>query len=79
MGFFKGFKKGIKEFGHIINILINTILLTIVYFIGVGSSSIIGSIFRKDFLDIKKQKNADTYWSDLNLKKEKIERYYRQF
>jgi len=77
--FFNDFKDGIKEFGHTINIIINTILLTFVYFIGVGITSIVATIFKKKFLDIEVSDNIKSYWSDLNLKKESIERYYKQF
>lgn len=75
--FFKGFKKGMSNFGHNIALIINTILLTFVYLIGVGLTSIFAKIFRKHFLEIKLSKNS--YWSDLKLKKKKLEDYYRQF
>ena len=77
--FFTNFKNGMKDFGLTINIIINTILLTIVYFIGVGFSSIAAAIFKKKFLDIEVSENIKSYWSDLNLRKESIEKYYRQF
>ncbi len=79
MSFFGDFTDGMKEFGLIINIIINTILLTIVYFVGVGFSSIVGAIVKKKFLDSEISEDIDSYWSDLNLKKESIERYYKQF
>ena len=76
--FFTGFKKGYKGFGHNITIIVNSILLSIVYIIGVGITSLISKITRKHFLDTKLSKNG-TYWHDLNLKKKKIDQYYRQF
>lgn len=76
--FFKGLKEGFKEFSSNISIIINTILLSIVYLIGVGITSIFAKLIGKHFLDIK-HKNVDSYWSDLNLSKEPIENYYRQF
>lgn len=75
--FLKGFKKGMKGFGENITVIINSILLSFVYFIGVGPTSIIAKLFGKHFLDLKYSK--DSYWSDLNLKKKKLEDYYRQF
>jgi len=82
MGIFKkfyiGFKKGNGEFGHNIALIVNTILLSFVYIVGVGLTSLIAKMFRKDFLEIKKSKKK-TYWSDLNLKKKSINEYYRQF
>ena len=76
--FYKGFRKGMGNFGFNIALIINTILLTIVYFIAVGLTSIVAKIFEKDFLETKLSKKG-SYWSDLNLKKKKIEEYYRQF
>ena len=76
--FFKGFKKGMKNFGQGIALIINTILLTFVYLLGVGLTSIIAKISRKHFLEMDLSKNG-TYWSDLNLKKKSIDKYYRQF
>ena len=76
--FFEGAKKGMSNFGHNIALIINTILLTFVYLIGVGLTSIFAKIFRKHFLETKLSKK-DTYWSDLNLKKKPIGEYYRQF
>lgn len=76
--FLKGFQKGMNNFGSSISIIINSALLTIVYFIGVGITSIIAKIVGKHFLDIRKIKK-DTYWENLNLKNKSIEDYYKQF
>ncbi|MBI2136466.1 hypothetical protein HYU06_05325 [Candidatus Woesearchaeota archaeon] len=76
---FTGFKNGIKNFGNIITILINTVLLAFVYFVGVGVSSIFAKLSRKKLLELKLSKQAPTYWSDLGLKKKPLEDYYRQF
>lgn len=77
--FFKGFKKGFSAFGHNISIIINSILLLIVYLIGVGMTSIFAKVFNKHFLQKKIIAKKTTYWSDLNLKKKPIDEYYRQF
>jgi len=76
--FFKGFKNGTTLFGRNISILINSILLSIAYIIGIGLTAIVAKITRKSFLDIKKS-NKETYWIDLNLKTKKQEEYHRQF
>jgi hypothetical protein len=73
------FFKGMKEFGDNITIIINTVLLFFVYLFGVGLSAFFGKLARKKFLDLKPDKNKKSYWEDLNLKKEKIDNYYRQF
>jgi len=77
--FIKGLKKGIGNFGHGITLIINTILLTFAYIIGIGFTSITAKIFKKHFLELKISKNKESYWQDLNLKKKPIEEYYRQF
>ena len=75
--FFNGFQKGIKSFSDNITSIINFLLLSIVYLIGVGLTSIVAKIFSKHFLDMKKKK--DSYWHNLKLKNKPIEEYYRQF
>ncbi len=79
MGFIKGFKAGQKSFGETIAVLVNSILLSFVYFIGVGGTSILAKIFGKHFLDLKINKQAQTYWQDLNLELKDKGDYYKQF
>ena len=43
--FFKGLKKGQKKFGENIAGIVNSILLTFVYFIGIGLTSIFKSVY----------------------------------
>ena len=76
--FFKGFKKGMDDFGHLITILINSIILSIVYLIGVGITSMFSKLFQKHFFE-KEFSKKNTYWEDLNLKTKKFEEYYRRF
>ena len=75
--FVKGFKKGFRDFGHIIAYVVNFSLLTIVYFLGVGMSALIGR--NKSFLDMKLEKEKASYWEELHLKTKKKEEYYKQF
>jgi hypothetical protein len=77
MSFFNSFKKGFMDFGKNITLIVNCILLTPVYFIGVGITSIIAKISGKHFIDTKMGKK--TYWKELNLKKKPLDEYYRQF
>ena len=79
MKFINGFLRGQKKFGENISIIINSILLTIVYFIGIGITSIFAKIFNKHFLNLKLKKDEKTYWEDLNLTKKSMKEYYRQF
>jgi hypothetical protein len=74
---FKGIKEGMAGFGETISILVNSILLTFVYFVGVGMTSLIAKLSGKHFLETKKKMGS--YWSELNLKKKEMKEYYRQF
>ncbi len=66
-------------FGLCIATLVNSVLLGIVYLLGVGVTSCIATIRHKRFLEMKIEKEKKSYWSDLHLKKKPIEEYYRQF
>jgi len=76
--FFNSLKKGMEEFGKGINVLVNLALLTLVYAIGIGLTSIAAKIIGKRFLETEIKKKG-TYWEALNLKKQKREEYYKQF
>jgi hypothetical protein len=77
--FLKGFKKGTHAFGDTIAVIVNSALLAMVYLIGVGLTALGCKLFKKQFLDLKPDPKAKSYWSELNLKKRKIEEHYRQF
>ncbi len=66
--FFVGFRKGFKEFGENINLIVNTILLSIVYLLGAGGTHFIAKFANKHFLDVDLLKERESYWSDLKLK-----------
>jgi len=71
--------EGVKRFGLNISIIINSVLLTIVYLVGVGVTCAFAKVANKHFLDTRRSKSARTYWVNLDLKKKPIEEYYRQF
>jgi len=77
MSFFRGWKKGMAAFASKLTVIINTALLLFVYIVAVGPTAIVARIFGKKFLKTKLEKNS--YWNKLDLKKEKMEAYYRQF
>lgn len=77
--FLKGIKEGFKDLPLAINNIINTILLTILYFIGIGPIAIVMKLGKKRLLLTYKEKEKNSYWLDYNLTKEKEENYYRQF
>lgn len=76
--FITGFKHGFAAFGHTISTLVNSVLLSVVYFIGVGASALVAKIFNKHFFPLKHSKES-SYWTDLRLGKKPIEDHYRQF
>ena len=59
-------------------VIINSVLLTIVYFIGIGLTAIFAKIVGKRFMHYK-EAGVQTYWVDKEKKKLKLEDYYRQF
>jgi len=71
--------KGMKQYGEKITAFVNTVLLLLVYIIGVGVTSIVARIFGKHFMERKTSKKKASYWTDLNIKKQEREKYYRQF
>lgn len=74
---FDEFIEGSKMFGELISAIITLLLLSLVYFIGVGLTSIFAVIFGKKFIDDKIAK--DSYWEELNLTTQSFKEYYRQF
>jgi len=72
----KSVLKGMNLFIGDLNAIISLVLLVIVYFVGVGLTSIVAKAFGKYFLEIKQE---ESYWSDLNLKEKPMGEYYKQF
>lgn len=77
--FFSDIKKGMEAFGLCIAALVNTILLGLVYAVGVGFTSLLAKICGKHFLDTSIRDDEASYWLDLHLKKKSMDEYYRQF
>lgn len=77
MGIFKKLKQGFLFIGETVQKVINFILLFLVYFIGVGITSLIGKLSRKSFLFIFGDKNS--YWDVNKIRKESMEESKRLF
>jgi len=79
--FLAGLKKGAISFGRNTSLIVNTALLALVYFLGVGIAAVIAKICGKHFLEMRLSKLSKdhTYWSDLNLRKKPAAEHYRQF
>ena len=73
--FGSGVKQGMHGFARAVSALTNTGLLIVVYFIAVGITSLIAKVSGKRFLA---RTRKQSYWRELNLKKQPQE-YYRQF
>ena len=73
-----GFQKGVREFGYSLATLINSILLSFVYVLGVGLTHVVAKLKGKHFLETGPT-DKETYWMDLGLHKRPLEDYYRQF
>jgi hypothetical protein len=76
---FDEFHRGQKTFGDDIARLINVVLLSFVYFIGVGISWAITRFSEKELLDLKLNPKSKTYWEKLDITNKPIKEYYRQF
>jgi len=72
----KSIIKGMHNFANNINIFVSSVLLLVVYFVGVGITSILAKLVGKHFFDTDKK---NSYWCDLNSKEEPIGGYYKQF
>lgn len=75
--FFNWARKSLRIFSKSIAILLNSILLTFAYFIGIGLASIIARLVGKHFLGLKPSKKG-SYWRDAK-KNVKMKGHYRQF
>jgi hypothetical protein len=79
MHFLIGFKEGFREFGKLIVSLVNFLLLSIIYILGIGLTSIVAKIFRKRFLHLELDSKSKSYWVNLNIGERPTEKYYDQF
>ncbi len=77
--FWKGFTTGFQTFGKSIAAVVNTLLLFVVYVMGVGLTSIIAKITRKHFLETTISEDHDTYWSPFGAGARDRNDYYKQF
>jgi len=74
---FDEFMGGSKMFGELMSAIVNLLLLSFVYFIGFGLTSIFAKISGKRFID--DLANKESYWEELNLTTQSFKEYYRQF
>ncbi|HDR53391.1 MAG TPA: hypothetical protein ENN60_01805 [archaeon] len=75
--FFRGFGQGVGQFGELLVVLFNSLLLTLIYFLGVGPTSIIMKFRGKTFLEKKTRKAS--YWKTSPSVVNEEEEAYRMF
>ena len=61
----------------VIGMVVSTVLLTVLFIIGIYLTSLVAKACGKKFLELKKKKGATTYWITRNYPIEKI-RYEKQ-
>lgn len=70
---------GAKEFGLALTTLINSVLLSFAYVVGIGLSVVVARMAGKRLLEIGIDKKSKTYWTDLSLETKPIHDHLRQF
>lgn len=76
--FFSGFTEGFGNFGRGVPAAVNYIILSIVYFLGVGITVLAARLKRKHFLEIE-PKGKSSYFTESDMKRKEKDSYYRQF
>jgi hypothetical protein len=76
--FASGFRHGFRSFAEAVALVINSALLSLVYIVAVGGTSLAAKAAKKRFLDIAPEKR-ESYWEELDLGRRKKEEYYSQF
>lgn len=69
---------GVEEFGHDVNTLIISVLLTFVYVFGVGVTALIARFVGRSFLDVTFQKEIGSYWRRWDVGRHRVNRFWRQ-
>jgi len=77
-GIWGAVKKVMEPISKVMSGIVNFILLLLVYIIGIGLVSIFAKIFRKHFLQLKKQ-SKNSNWDEHKVEKQPLEKYYRTF
>lgn len=75
MGVIKNILNGQKDFFLDFFALINVVVLSFAYFIGVGLSFLVTKIFFDKMVEEKK----DSYWKDSKLTDQSLDSYLKQF
>lgn len=71
----KSIIKGFKTLANTIQTVVNFILFTSSYIVGLGLTFLIVKVFR---IKLNSEPNNNSNWQDINIKKKPIEEYMRQ-
>ena len=77
--FLNELKEGAKRYGEEVAFLVNCLLLTLAYIVGVGLTWLVAGLVHKKFLAVYPDHSKNSYWEKSNLSNRKKEDYYRQF
>lgn len=76
--FLDGFRHGFKSFGMIVTNIVNTVLLLLIYFVGVGFAALITRITSQKLMSVEKKK-TNSYYKVNKTEKQNIEDFYKQY
>lgn len=77
--FFKEFHKGQALFGETISTVVNSLLLSLVYFLGIGLTSIFAKFANRRFLDKETDLLKESYWEEFHFMKIEEGEHFRQY
>ncbi|MEK7528946.1 MAG: hypothetical protein AAB592_04220 [Patescibacteria group bacterium] len=77
--FFDKILSPLRIFSTYMSRVVTFVVLTLVYFFGIGPLAMLGWIFRKDFIGAKRHKEAKTYWLKYEQRELTLEKLKRQF
>jgi hypothetical protein len=77
--FGSGWLAGFRKVGESVAVVVNAVLLSIAYVVGVGPIAVIGKLSRKRWLDVRFKSADESYWEEHVLSTEAMDKYRRQF
>jgi len=72
-------REGAAEFGEAIGKMVSFVLLSVIYVVAVGLTSLIGKLVGKVFVEMNIVRTRTSYWEDVDISTDKYERYLRQY
>lgn len=69
----------LRWLSKILSKIVTAVVLTLVYFLGIGLTSILGKIFCKDFIGLKRKSNAASYWLPYQEKQPTLENFMKPY